>query len=286
MGSAEVRRRKWLAEPLLHFFLIGALLFAAYAVRDRGGDNTPRAVRLTGAEVNWLTQNWARQWQRPPSDEELRSLVAGYVEELLLARRAEELGLDDNDTVIRRRLAQKMDFLVTDTAAVTEPDEAALRQFHAARRAHYAAPERVSFSQRYFTDAAAAHRALAVLAKRADADVGEPSSLPGEYLDLDGPAVASVFGEEFADRLSGLAPDQWQGPIASAYGFHLVRIDARQPARDRPFDEVRAAVLVDWQSQQRARAKQRLLAELRAEYGIDADAEVKALLPPIAGTAP
>ncbi len=73
MGSAEVRRRKWLAEPLLHFFLIGALLFAAYAARDRGGDSTPRAVRLTGAEVNWLTQNWARQWQRPPSDEELRN---------------------------------------------------------------------------------------------------------------------------------------------------------------------------------------------------------------------
>jgi hypothetical protein len=91
-------------------------LFAAYAWLNRGGGAAPDAVCITTAEVHWLQEMWARQWQRPPNEQELRGLIADYVKEALLAREARALGLDEHDTVVRRRLAQKLEFLVQDTA--------------------------------------------------------------------------------------------------------------------------------------------------------------------------
>jgi hypothetical protein len=119
----------------LHFLLVGGLLFAAYAWLDGGSDATPRVVRITAVEVNWLKDTWARQWQRPPSEQELRGMVADYAKEALLARHAHELGLAENDTVVRRRLAQKMEFLVQDTARLAEPGEDELRQLYDDNRA-------------------------------------------------------------------------------------------------------------------------------------------------------
>ena len=119
--------RRWLKEPLLHFLVVGGLLFAAHAWLHRGGGDAPHVVHLTAAEVNWLKEMWARQWQRPPNEQELRGLVTDYVKEGLLAREARALGLDENDTIVRRRLAQKLAFFVQDTARLAEAGEDAMR---------------------------------------------------------------------------------------------------------------------------------------------------------------
>lgn len=273
----------WLKEPLLHFLLAGSLLFAAYAWINRGVVNEPRVVRITAAEVNWLRESWARQQLRAPSEQELHGLVTGYLKEALLAREAKEMGLDEDDTIVRRRLAQKMEFLLQDTARLAEPSEDALRQFYDARRAQYQTPARISFTQIYFKTEAAARRALGALKTRNAVDQGDPSTLERDYDRADEQSVASVLGPEFAGRIFPLSPGQWHGPLASGYGFHLVWVDAQHGAQTRPFEQVRAQVLEEWHRSQQEKASEQFFAGLLKKYDVVMDDSLKPLIGPLSG---
>ena len=141
-----------LGEPLFHFAIAGAVLFGAYSWLD-GTSAEPTVfepVRVGQGDVRWLKQTWSSQWLREPSAEELKGLVDDLINEKLLAREAEATGLGEDDTIIRRRLAQKLKFLVEDTAQLAEPSEAELRQFYAANASHFEKPGRLSFRQIYF----------------------------------------------------------------------------------------------------------------------------------------
>lgn len=271
--------KRWLKEPLLHFFLLSVLLFVGYSWLNPGHTANTPTIYLSSAEVDWLEQGWTRQWQRPPSEQELRGLVADYLKESLLASEAKELGLDQADVVIRRRLAQKMEFLIADMAQIEVPDEATLRQFYTEHNSRYLSPARTSFAQYFFSSETAARESLKQLASDSDANVGEPTLLEANYTLLDEPALANIFGPEFAIYLADLKPGSWQGPVASAYGFHLVFIAARQPEQIRPMAEVRAQVLADWQLEQAAKAKDRFFADLMNKYTINADPDILSLLP-------
>ena len=274
----------WLKEPLVHFVVAGALLFAVYAWLDRDirTDDEPRAIRVTAAEVEWLAGIWARQWGRPPDQQELRGVVTDYLKEQLLAREALELGLDVDDTVVRRRLAQKMEFLVEDTIRFAEPDEAALRTLYAAEGARYVTPARVSFTQGFFRTATRAEQGLAELVRDANAEVGDRTLLDSDYVRVDERTVASVFGAEFAAQVLALEPGAWQGPIASAYGFHLVRVGARESSAARPFEDVREQVLEEWRYLERAKAEERFFAALLDKYELVVD---ESLVPLVASLA-
>jgi hypothetical protein len=156
--------RRWVNEPLLHFLVLGGLLFGAHGWINRGNGDPPPVVRVTAAEVNWLAETWTRQWQRKPSEQELRGLVADYVREELLAREAEEIGLGENDTIVRRRLAQKMEFLLQDTARLVEPGEDELRRLYHADMARYQTSARISFTQIFFKTETGARTGLAHVA--------------------------------------------------------------------------------------------------------------------------
>lgn len=272
-------------EPLLHFLIAGGLLFAAYGWLNRESADEPRTVRISVAEVNWLKETWTRQWQRPPTVEELRGLVTDYLKETLLAREAAEMGLDENDTIIRRRLAQKMDFLVQDTARFAEPGDTELRRFYSANQARYQAPARVSFSQLFFRNQADAQQGLAQLAERSPNELGDPSMLERDHAEADAQAVTSQFGDAFSHEVFGLETGQWQGPVASSYGFHLVRISARQDTQQLPYEAARAQVLTDWQREEQTKAGKRFFAELLKKYDVVVDSSVKPLVGPLAGTA-
>ena len=277
--------RGWFNEPLLHFLLAGGLLFAAYAWLNRGEDEEPREVRITAAEVNWLKETWARQWQHPPTEDELRGLVTDYLKETLLAREAAEMGLDENDTVIRRRLAQKMAFLVQDTARLAEPGNAELRRFYDANRTRYQAPARISFTQIFFRNEADAQKGLAQLATRSPDELGDSSMLERDHAEADAQAVTSQFGDAFNRQVFGLETGPWHGPVASPYGFHLVRVSARQATQPLAYEAVRAQVLEDWQREAQTRTSQRFFAELLKKYDVVVDDSVKPLVGPLAGAA-
>jgi hypothetical protein len=289
--------RRLINEPLLHFLVIGAALFAAYAFVNRGGNEPAvRQVRVGEGDVRWLRDSFLQQSQREPTPEELRALVRDFVKETLLAREAQELGLDQDDIVVRRRLAQKMTFLIQDTARRSEPSEEELRKLYdawpqptaAEVRSLFTRP-RISFThilvsrEHSAAAAAAAREALQDLTRPDAAGRGPPHSDRGEaeIRDADERAVANQFGTKFAAAVFGLAPGAWQGPIEASDGLHLVRVSEIVPAQRRPFAEVREQVLERWYEQRQIADEERHFAELLTKYRLVPDPSVKALVDPL-----
>jgi len=280
--------KRLLKEPLLHFLVIGALLFAAYAWLNRGAaDQTKNAgtVRITTNEIAWLKETWSRQWQREPTRDELRGLVTDFLKEELLAREARALGLDQNDTIVRRRLAQKLEFLVQDTSRIAEPTEEDLRRFYEANLERFQTDARISFTQVFFSrekraDAATeAKAALSDLADRGNAaDFGDRLLVDSELVDADMQSVAGQFGREFAEAVFTLKPGAWSGPIESGYGLHLVRVSEVKPATRRAFSEVKTQVLEYWREQRQRQDNEKYFASLLKKYDVVVDENLKPLI--------
>jgi hypothetical protein len=140
---------------------------------------------------------------------------------------------------------------------------------------------RVSLSQLYFKNEAAAREGLEQYAVRSAEELGEPSLLEREHLRADEQALTSQFGREFAQTVFMLRPGSWQGPVASAYGYHLVRVNEREDANPRSLEEVRSQVIEEWHRQQQARAKEQYFAALLKKYVLVADESVRALIGPL-----
>ena len=289
--------KRWLSEPLLHFIVAAATLFVAYSYIGHGrtdaGVGANPVVRIGPGEVNWLRETWSRQWQREPSQAELRGLVTEFLKEELLAREARAMALDENDTIVRRRLAQKLEFLMQDTARLAEPSADDLKHFYDAHPDLFRAPARASFSHIYFSgeqrhdaqaDALAALAALSHADARARAqEFGDRLLIDAELRDADEPSVAAQFGPAFAKSLFALAPGAWQGPIESAYGLHLVRIDKIVAAEQRDIADVRTQVLERWRSEREREQGERYFAALLRKYDVAIDDSVKPLVGPLDG---
>ena len=276
--------KSWIKEPMVHFLTVGVLLFVgdAWLERDRVES---RVMRVGAAEVNWLKETWERQRTRRPTEDELKGLLASYLKEEILAAEAKELGLDQNDTIVRRRLAQKLEFLVQDTARLADPTEGQLRDYLAVHRERYQTRSRVSFSQIYFKTENAARAALEEVSEGRSGDLGERFLLDREFALADRQAVANLFGVEFAGSVFGVEPGRWQGPFKSSYGFHLVQVTERQAARPRPYEEVRRELLDDWHRSEQARAMERFVARLFKKYRVVVEDSVQPLIGPLAGVA-
>jgi parvulin-like peptidyl-prolyl isomerase len=298
------QRAQFLKEPLLHFLVIGAVLFGAYAWLNRdGNDAGVRQVRLAESDVRWLKETFALQWQRDPTEEELRGLVRGFVKEELLARQAQELGLDKDDIVVRRRLAQKMTFLLQDNSRRAEPSDDDLHRLYQAQRSQAQSSQaqtgprslftrpRLSFTHIFFSrdqraDAAAdAREALGELS-RPDAGapagkMGDRVSIKSEFSNADERAVANQFGAKFAAKIFDLEPGPWQGPIESSQGLHLVRITELVPARLRPFDEIREQLVELWHEQSQRENEERYFVGLLKKYRVVPDESLKTLVGPL-----
>lgn len=270
--------KRWLRDPLIHFIAAGALLFVVHAWLNRGDGGSPRVVHITAGEVNWLRTVWSRQWHRSPNDDELRGIVSAYLKERMAARDAQELGLDENDPVIRRRLAQKMEFLVQDSTLLAEPNMDELRSFYELHRARYQVPAQVSFTQIFFKTEDAARANLQKGENIGGNEPGDTSLLPGDVVRADREMVENSFGRTFASKVFALGPGQWHGPILSSYGFHLVQIRETHAAQVRSFDEVRAKVASDWYQERTAKAKEQYFRDLLKKYEVVADEGIKPLI--------
>jgi hypothetical protein len=248
--------RRWLGEPLLHFVLGGALLFALYtALNPASPESDHRQIRIGAGEVKWLVTTWQRQWGREPTAEELRMLVAGLVKEELLAREAREMRLDEGDTIVRRRLAQKLEFVVKDTARLREPTDEELRRFYEGSPKGFLTEPRISFSHTYVNAGT-------------DARAARPKLLESEFRDADPQTVAATFGPQFARAVFELEPGAWHGPIESGYGQHLVRVSSAQPAQPRDFADVRPLVVERWREQESRAVEERFFEQLKAKYKV------------------
>lgn len=260
-------------EPLVQFLVIGAVLFVGIlAARSL----QKPVVRIDAQELGQLAGYWSTQMQRDPTDQELQGIIHERVDEEVLAREALRLGLDKDDMIVRRRLAQKMTFASEDTANLPEPDEAALKAFFEKTKADYQAPPRVTFRHQFFNsdrgkDQALA-RATAALGKVASTQgeaLGEPFLLPLGYSDANLIDIHKDYGQDFSGALLTAPLNQWSGPIASAYGFHLIKVDSRVSAKMPSLDEVRPDVLAAYQEEARKARNATYLADLRKKYRIE-----------------
>jgi len=254
-------------------------------------------VRISTNDIAWLQETWSRQWQRAPSREELRGLVTDLLKEELLAREAHAMGLDDNDTIVRRRLAQKLEFLIQDTSRLAEPTEEDLRRYYTANPERFQTEGRISFTHIFFSrekrkDAAADAKAALAELSRADAtppsqpalfELGDRLLLESEILDADEQTVAGQFGKDFAKAVFRLRPGEWQGPIESGYGLHLVRVSELKASKQREFAEVKAQVLERWHDQRQREDNEKYFAGLLKKYDVVVDESLRPLIGPLDG---
>ena len=264
-------------EPLLHFLLIGAGLFVAYSLFASPEEAPRELIVVDKATTESLEAAFAATWKRPPTAAELQGLVDDHLAEEVLYREAQKLALDRDDVVIRRRLRQKMEFLLQDSLELAPPDEAELRAFFEADKARYSDPDRRSFRQIFLGNETSTARtreweALAVRLNGSEPPApdafGVPSLLPGEMEMATASAIDRVFGRDFANKLAGLESGRWSGPLASTYGWHLVRLDSFQPGAAPSFEAARAQVLRDYAYQRQNDAKKALVERLKQNYDI------------------
>lgn len=292
LRTGKTTMKQILREPLTHFLLLGGLIFAVHAWR---GKDEPEAaskdrIEVTAGTLAWLSEGFAKQLHRAPDEAELRGMVNDHIREEVLYREALTLGLDRNDTIVRRRMAQKMEFLSQDIAASVEPDEAALRKYFTANASRYAEAARVSFRQVYFSKdkrgdklAADAKAALEALAKGADEEtMGDPSLLPLEFENAHADEITATFGDGFADELKDMPAGEWRGPLASGYGLHLILVGGRAEPQVVAYESVRDAVRRDFSEDRRRKANLDFISGLKQRYEITVDetALEKAAAPP------
>ena len=269
----------WYREPLLHFLVLGGVVFGLDAARSPEPPPTEEATRvvpLDAAARARAREDFRKRTGREPTAEEEQATVQRALDEEILFRRALELGLDRNDLIVRRRLVQKMRFLIEDVHPVAEPGDEALDEWLASHDADYRVPQRVSFEQVFFSRSARgdqlesdAQAALAVLRADPAAKVGDPFYLGTRFVERSADELAGSFGRGFADAVMALPPGGgWAGPTRSSFGAHLVRVTEVQAPRSATVDEVRPRLARDLKRHLREQANEAALERLRALYRV------------------
>jgi len=233
--------KRILREPLLHFLLLGTVIFAVYGLVSKRGSDDPAKIVISAGQVAAMAEGFARTWRRPPTREEIEGLIRDRVQEEVYCREAIALGLDKDDTVIRRRLRQKMEFVSDDIAALAEPTDEELSTYLKAHAETFGVQRQFTFSQVYLNperhgenlarDTGQLLAQLQQAGDRADvSELGDSFLLEHKFQSLPASEVVKQFGEKFAAKLGELSPGQWHGPVESGYGVHLVWITERTEA--------------------------------------------------------
>jgi parvulin-like peptidyl-prolyl isomerase len=272
-----------LKEPVLHFLLIGLLLFAAYgwlAPADKSGAR----IVVTQPMVEAMALEYRTRWSRPPTEQELAALLDAYVRDEIFYREGVAQGLDRDDPVIKRRVRQKLEVIAEEQLARDAASDADLAAYLEKNAARFSRPGTVSFEQIYFaatTPAAQVEAARAAAMRGGDpARLGQPTMLPSAAQNAPLDLAARDFGREFVAEFEKLPLDTWAGPVPSAFGQHLVRVTARTPALTPPLAEVRAAVAREWENERRVSSLAENYKALRGRYEV----VIEAALPASAAT--
>jgi hypothetical protein len=268
-----------LREPLTHFLLIGAAMFLAFQVGGGREAEKPNEIVVSRGAIESLVLSWEKTRQRPPTAEEREGLIESYIRQEVLYREALAMGLDREDTIIKRRLGQKMTFLFQDVTDLAEISEEQLQQFLGENSERYRVDPQFSFSHVYLNAdrrgnavVEDARRILAALrespSEEKAAALGDPFLLAHRYESLPASEVAKMFGADFADDLAAVEPGRWEGPLRSGYGLHLVLIRERTEGRIPDLGEVRDSVNRDLTARLREENSRKFYERLRERYTI------------------
>jgi hypothetical protein len=266
----------------VHFAALALLIFAVYAVLAPSAQQAPAgSIVVSSGKIEQMAAIFARIWQRPPSPEELKGLIDDYVTEEIYVREALALGLDTDDTVIRRRLRQKMEFMTSADVDAMTPTDAELQAYLDAHPDAFSEAPQVGFQQVYLNpdrhretmdqDAAALLETLRGDPEADTSVLGDASLLPYELPLTSIGSIDRIFGPEIAVFVSQTEPGVWTGPVASPYGLHLIRVTTKSPGRLPALVEIRDAVLREWNNAKRQDLEAARLAELLGRYDVRID---------------
>ena len=274
--------KRLLREPLFQFLIMGAALVAASSFVP--GRDIPRddEIVINAGQIEHLAARYARTWQRPPTLEELEGLIDEHVREEVAYREGMAMGLDRDDTIIRRRIRQKLDFIAVDISTLVDPTEEELSAYLADHPEDFRVEPRFTFVQVFFDPdkhgeeiEGVARGLLDVLSHNPTMDVSETGDrilIAPTQEDISLQGIASMFGRDFADLLVTLHANegqgQWFGPIPSGYGLHLVRVDATSGGNLPELEEIRDIVRREWENSRRIEAKNQFYTQLLDRYEI------------------
>jgi len=265
-------------EPLVHFLLLGALIFGTFKIISRETIE-PGKILITQGRIESLEIAFSRTWRRPPTASELEGLIRDYVREEVFAREAVALGLDKDDTIIRRRLRQKLEFVSEDVAAHAEPTDEQLRAYLKEHADAFRGDRRFTFRQVYLNPQQRGTNlrrdALQLLAQLrrsgGQTDIsalGDSLMLENEFKGIAAAEVVKQFGEPFGAALGEMAVGQWQGPTESGFGVHLVLMAERTDGSMPGLEDVRAAVHREWINARRLEANEKFYRTLLQRYTV------------------
>lgn len=267
-------RSRILREPLTHFVLLGLLIFAiAHWLEAR---SKRYVINVGASEIARIANSYEQQYGSVPTADQIRTMVANYVREEIFLREGVALGLDKDDEIVRRRIAQKFDFLQQDMAVPRDPTDAELRDWYRRHRALYTIPARRSFDHIYFAidqRGEAAARALAeqALARATKGDVPTGDAFPGQTVIrlLSQADTNRLFGGDgFAGHVFTVPAGRWAGPYRSGFGWHVVRVTESEAAQPRSFDAAKADARIDWKEASRLAQNGARYAKLLAQYRV------------------
>jgi hypothetical protein len=271
--------KRFLTEPLVHFLLIGALLFLGFSLFQSSDGSMDTTIVVTDNDIKVLMADFERTWQRPPREEELRGLLEEKIREEIAYREGLALGLDRDDPYIRRRLRMKLELMLEDISAQGSPSDEALQQFLTDNREKFRLEARYRFSQIYLNpsqrretleeDATALLEQLRQQEDEIDLGrIGDSIMLPKTFQLSPASVINRQFGSDFTEQLADLEVGSWQGPIRSGYGMHLVIIDERIEGRDPELAEIRPVVVREYELQTRKELKEKIYSGLREKYTV------------------
>jgi hypothetical protein len=263
--------------------VLGLVVFGLRGVLEQGDQSAgdPFLVEVSSADIGWFRTMWRKRMSREPTVEELRGQVNQLIREEILSREAVAMGLDEGDVVVRRRLAQRMDFLFRDVSETGEPSDDELRDYLEAERETYEIPGQVSFTHVYFDrekrgDEGAAEAARA-LAERLNAEEsagqdtsgrGDPFLLPSSYAEQSVVRLRGEFGPQFAEAVWEQEPGAWRGPVPSGYGWHAVYVQNRSEAELPEFSTLKERITTDWMAARERELAGEVYERLRERYRV------------------
>ena len=250
-------------EPLLHFILTGAAIYLMFTWFGRTESEEVVAIGsivITEGEMVWLAGAWRKRWNRPPTNEEMLGLVRQHLRETVLYREAMSMGLDRDDTIVRRRLAQKLEFLSQGLVQPEPPSEEQLKKYFEDNIDRYRMPRQITFTHVFLDpdkrgdqtlmDAEALKAKLIAEATvpMESCDLDDSLMLQGYYPERSEADISKLFGSEFVKLTIKLEPEKWHGPVLSGYGTHLVYVHALQEFPTPIFEQVAGRVAEDWET--------------------------------------
>ena len=266
-------------QPLVHFLILGAAIFVLFEFLSNKTQAKPDQIVITQGKIENMVTSFSRTWHRPPSEKELRVLIQDYIREEVAYREAKSMGLDQDDTIIRRRMRQKLEFVSEDVARIVEPTELELEQFLKSHPETFRKEGTVSFVQIYLDPQRHGEKlkqdAAELLAQLKGAEnieltsVGDPFLLNHEFHNVPESEIRNLFGESFAKDVPALQTGRWQGPIASGYGMHLVFVQEHAAGQLPALQEIRDEVQKEWANAKRVESIEKLYQTLLARYTVN-----------------